>query len=70
MEDKKMMMYHGKNWYMIIGTVAIVYGIMNWAMMAYGWPAYMAWIIGGIILLVIGWVKKMMKMGMYANWKM
>lgn len=69
MEDKNMMMYHGKNWFMIIGVVAIVYGLMTWMVMAYGWPTYTGWIVGGIILLVIGWIKKMMKMGMYGKMK-
>lgn len=71
MEDKKMegMMYHGKNWFMIFGVLAIVYGLINWFIVM-GWMPYIAWIVGGIILLIIGWIKKMMKMGMYKDWKM
>lgn len=67
MEDMKMGMCHGgfggKHTYMFVGTVAFVYGLMTYFMVTQNWPAYMAWMVGGALLVVIGWVKKMM-------WKM
>ena len=50
--------FGGKKTYMLLGTVAFVYGLMNYFMVAYGWPQYMAWMVGGILLVAVGWVKK------------
>lgn len=47
--------------YMLFGILAIVYGIINYLMTALGWQAYMAWITGGVILLLIAWAKGSMK---------
>lgn len=46
--------------YMLFGILAIVYGIINYLMTALGWQAYMAWITGGVILLLIAWAKNSM----------
>lgn len=43
--------------FMIFGVVAIVYGIINYLMIAMNWPAYSSWITGGIILLLVSWAK-------------
>jgi hypothetical protein len=60
MKDEKM---HkgGGHMLMTIGILALVIGIVMWLSVAYSWPAYMGWIVGGILLLIIGWIKKMMK---------
>ena len=47
--------------FMTLGILAIVYGIINYFIVAMQWSGYVAWIIGGIILLLIGWAKKSMK---------
>lgn len=46
--------------YMLVGFVAIVYGIVNYLITVAGWPGYQAWIFGGILLLIVGWAKKHM----------
>lgn len=50
----------GKHLYMLVGTFAVVYGLVTWAMTMYMWPAYMGWIVGGILLILVGWLKKWM----------
>ncbi|HEX7042388.1 MAG TPA: hypothetical protein VF189_04000 [Patescibacteria group bacterium] len=59
-------MWGGKHVYMLIGTLALVYGLVMWAMATYMWPSYMGWIVGGILLILVGWLKKWfyMKKGM------
>ena len=55
----------GAHLYKLIGTVAIVYGLINYATVMLGWQGYAAWIAGGVLLVIIGLVKKhyyMMKM--------
>ena len=47
--------------YMLLGTLAIVYGVINYLMGSMGWEPYMAWIAGGVILLLISWAKGGMK---------
>lgn len=54
--------FGGKKTYMLLGTVAFVYGLMSYAMVVYNWPAYAAWMVGGILLVLIGWAKKWMYM--------
>lgn len=65
---EEMMHCHGggKHWYMLLGSVAFVYGLMSYFMAVYAWPAYTAWMVGGVLLVLIGWVKKWlwMKKGM------
>lgn len=52
----------GKHTYMLIGTLVFVWGFINYLMVAQGWPMYSAWMVGGVLLVVIGWVKKWMYM--------
>jgi hypothetical protein len=64
MKDEQMdmgMHKGGGHIFMTVGILALVYGIMTWLVMAYMWPVYMGWIVGGIVLIIIGWMKKMMK---------
>ncbi|HYK08253.1 MAG TPA: hypothetical protein VEW42_02000 [Candidatus Eisenbacteria bacterium] len=51
-------MLGGKKLYMIIGTLALVYGLVQWARVTYMWPPYMGWVVGGAALVVIGFLKK------------
>lgn len=60
MAEEKMM--HGKAKMLeILGILAIVYGIINYLITALSWPSYGAWIVGGAILVLIGWAKKAME---------
>jgi hypothetical protein len=47
--------------YMFVGVLAIVYGAINYMISVMGWEMYMAWIVGGLILLLISWMKGSMK---------
>jgi hypothetical protein len=49
------------NKYMLFGVLAIVYGIINYFTDVMNWQPYMAWIVGGAILVVISWIKGSMK---------
>jgi len=65
MADEKMMCSKccskaGKK-YMLFGVLAIVYGAINYMMSVMGWEPYMAWVVGGVILLLVGWAKGSMK---------
>lgn len=71
MKDEKMEMcscgcHHGGMWgkhaYMFLGVVVFVYGLMSYFMVVQGWPAYTAWMVGGALLVIVGWVKKMIWM--------
>ena len=44
--------------FMIFGVLAIVYGIINYLMVAMNWEAHASWIVGGIILLLVSWAKQ------------
>jgi hypothetical protein len=57
MADEKMMCGCGGKKYMLFGILAIVYGIIIWMIDVMTWQPYMAWIIGGIILVLYSWVK-------------
>lgn len=66
---KELEMYEGchhgfgcKHAYMLIGTLAFVYGLMSYFMTMQGWAPYTAWMVGGVLLVLIGWVKKWMYM--------
>jgi hypothetical protein len=48
--------YAGKE-YTFFGVLAIVYGVINYMTGVMGWEPYMAWIVGGVILLLIAWTK-------------
>ena len=63
MTDEKMMCKcgHGGKKYMLFGVLAITYGIVNYLMSVMGWEPYMAWIAGGVILLLVSWAKGSMK---------
>jgi hypothetical protein len=52
---------HAGKKYMLFGVLAIVYGVINYLMVGMNWQPYMAWIVGGIILLLIAWTKGSMK---------
>lgn len=61
MKDEQMGMHKGGGHiFMTVGVLALVYGIINWLVVTYMWAPYMGWIVGGIVLIVIGWMKKMM----------
>jgi hypothetical protein len=47
--------------FMFFGVLAIVYGVIIYMMDVMGWQPYMAWVMGGIILLLIAWAKGSMK---------
>jgi len=57
----EMMIPQPKNAFMVIGVLAIVYGAVNYLMSVMNWQPYMAWIAGGIILLLVSWAKGSMK---------
>ena len=47
----------GSKKYALLGIVALVYGIILYMIDIMGWQPYMAWGVGGIILLLVGWAK-------------
>lgn len=57
MADDKMIMPNPKSAFMVLGILAIVYGVINYLMTAMNWQPYMAWIGGGVILLLVAWAK-------------
>lgn len=57
----EMMMPHPGNALKILGILAIVYGVINYLTSALAWEPYMAWIAGGVILLLVSWAKGSMK---------
>ena len=65
MTDEKVMCKcgpgHAGKKYMLFGVLAIVYGIINYLQTAMGWQPHMAWIAGGVILLLVSWAKGSMK---------
>ena len=44
--------------FLLIGTLALVYGVVNYLGTFYFWPPYAGWIVGGIVLILIGMAKK------------
>lgn len=61
MADEKMMCEKcckgaGKK-YMLFGVLAIVYGAINYMTQVMNWQSYMAWMVGGVILILIAWTK-------------
>jgi len=58
MAEEKGMYCHKGGWLFVLGVLAIVYGIVQYLLLALGWPIYTAWIVGGIILLLVSWAKK------------
>ena len=61
MAEEKMLMPNPKAAFMVLGILAVVYGIINYLTSSMGWEPYMAWIAGGVILLLISWAKGGMK---------
>lgn len=59
-EEKMMCCGHGHK-YMLFGILAIVYGVITYFIDGMGWQPYMAWVVGGIILVLISWAKGSMK---------
>ena len=51
-------MYHKGGILFLLGILAIVYGIVQYLLLVLVWPVYTAWIVGGIILLLVSWAKK------------
>jgi hypothetical protein len=58
MKDKECECRHGGHLFVVAGVFALVYGVVNYLRVTYVWPPYMGWIVGGVILLVLGWLKK------------
>ena len=52
---------HAGKKYMLFGVLAIVYGAVNYMTTVMGWQSYMAWVAGGVILLLVAWAKNSMK---------
>ena len=61
MAEEKMLMPNPKSAFIVLGILAIVYGIINYLITALGWQSYTAWIAGGAILLLVAWAKGSMK---------
>lgn len=40
------------------GVIAIAYGAIQFLMISLEWPSYAAWIAGGLLIFVIGYLKK------------
>lgn len=68
MKEEEMMCHHhcwgGKHMYMLLGVLAFAWGLLNYLMVAMGWPAYGAWMATGVFLVLVGWLKKWMYMRM------
>jgi len=62
MAEEKMACHgcHGCKIFKSLGLIAIVYGVIEYLTTVIKWQSYAAWIVGGIILLLIGWAKKSM----------
>ena len=48
---------HAGKIYIFFGVLAIIYGIVNYMISIMNWQPYMAWVVGGVILLLIAWAK-------------
>ena len=57
MAEEKILSPNPKSAFMVLGVVAIVYGIVNYLTTMMNWQEYMAWVVGGVILVLIGWAK-------------
>ncbi len=58
MAEERMIHPNPSKVFMIIGVLAIVYGIINYLMMVMLWSPYASWIVGGVILLLVSWSKQ------------
>ena len=50
--------HRGGHFFVVVGMLAFVYGFVNYLRVVYVWPPYAGWLIGGLILIVIGWTRK------------
>ncbi|HKC14351.1 MAG TPA: hypothetical protein VKC89_00055 [Patescibacteria group bacterium] len=50
--------HKGGHFLFTLGIVAVVYGIIQYLMVGLGWPDYASWIVGGVLLALLGWFKK------------
>lgn len=57
MAEEKTLMPNPKAAFMVLGVLAIVYGVVNYLTSSMGWEPYMAWISGGVILLLVSFAK-------------
>jgi len=57
----EMMMPNPKSAFMVAGVLAIAYGVINYLTSVMGWQPYLAWIAGGVLLLLASWAKGSMK---------
>lgn len=61
-EDMYEGMHHGGKAHLIIliGTLALLYGVGNYIRVTYlsDWPPYSTWMVGGVLLILFGWMKK------------
>jgi hypothetical protein len=53
--------HHHGGLFVKVGILALVYGLVNYLRVVYVWPPYMGWIVGGVVLIAIGWLKKYWK---------
>jgi len=54
--------HSGAHFLLTLGLVAIAYGVVQWARAMYNLPDYGAWILGGVLLILVWWIKKTMWM--------
>ena len=57
MAEEKILSPNPKSAFMVLGVVAIVYVIVDYLITIMDWQTYLAWIVGGVILVLIGWAK-------------
>ncbi len=48
---------HVEGWLFLLGVLAIVYGVVQYLLVVLAWPVYAAWLVGGILLLIVHWAK-------------
>jgi len=48
----------GGHFLVTVGVLVLAYGIINYLRITYAWPPYAGWVAGGIVLIVLGSVKK------------
>lgn len=53
-------MHKGGHLLFVLGILAIVYGVVQYLTTVQSWPSYGAWIVGGVILVIVAWAKKSM----------
>lgn len=54
--------HHAGKAIMFAGLLAFLYGFIHYVRIMYlaSWPPYSTWMIGGGVLILIGWMKKKM----------